>query len=227
MTFLKRPRISHTIIAMLGLFALLCAGITGLAANSSRGLAGNERQLVDRQAGQLCRLGTGDPGTPDTHASAVVPDQRQRAVGAARLAAEVSQRERGDGDRPRRPAPAGRSRRRRSFPHRVRRRRRLCRPRPNACRRCRPGHATDSALGGGDFRRRRDLRAWRHGLRQSDRPRHQSVGAAGAGRATPSALQCLADDRRGRRRRVVDQRPRASWSSIARSPRPSAWSPRP
>ena len=53
MTFLKRPRISHTIIAMLGLFALLCAGITGLAAYSIRGLASNENHLVNRHAASL------------------------------------------------------------------------------------------------------------------------------------------------------------------------------
>ena len=53
MTFLKRPRISHTIIALLGLFALLCAGITGLAAHSIQALANNENHLVNRHATAL------------------------------------------------------------------------------------------------------------------------------------------------------------------------------
>ncbi|HEY0438089.1 MAG TPA: HAMP domain-containing methyl-accepting chemotaxis protein [Phenylobacterium sp.] len=53
MNFLKRPRISHTIIAMLALFALLCAGITGLAAHSLRGMAATESRLVNRHAAGL------------------------------------------------------------------------------------------------------------------------------------------------------------------------------
>jgi methyl-accepting chemotaxis protein len=53
MTFLKRPRISHTIVAMLGLFALLCAGVTGLAAHSIQALANNENHLVDRHVAAL------------------------------------------------------------------------------------------------------------------------------------------------------------------------------
>jgi methyl-accepting chemotaxis protein len=53
MTFLKRPRISHTIIAMLGLFALLTAGVTGLAANTIGALASNESNLVNRSAAVL------------------------------------------------------------------------------------------------------------------------------------------------------------------------------
>jgi methyl-accepting chemotaxis protein len=53
MTFLKRPRISHTIIALLGLFALLCAGVTGLAAKSILGLASRESHLVNHHAAFL------------------------------------------------------------------------------------------------------------------------------------------------------------------------------
>ncbi|MDB5441263.1 MAG: mcpU [Caulobacteraceae bacterium] len=53
MTFLKKPRISHPIIALLGLFALLCAGVTGLAAGSNRALAHNEDHLVNRHAAVL------------------------------------------------------------------------------------------------------------------------------------------------------------------------------
>jgi methyl-accepting chemotaxis protein len=53
MTFLKRPRITHTIIALLGLFALLSAGVTGLAANTIRALASNESRLVNLNAAVL------------------------------------------------------------------------------------------------------------------------------------------------------------------------------
>jgi len=53
MTVLKRPRISHTIIAMLGLFALLCAGITGLAAYNIRRLTSTEEHLVTHHVAAL------------------------------------------------------------------------------------------------------------------------------------------------------------------------------